>query len=113
MDRSATAQDTEHLISAVDQASRDLREAVIAADHSRAERASSRYVGALQKLWEALPDQERAASVIPARASELLAWAREMAIIQRALTADQLSVLQKASRYQNATGSYIGLQVKG
>lgn len=113
MDRSATAQDTNDLTRDVDQASRQLRAAVIAADHAGAERASSSYVEALQKLWEALPEQERAGSPIPARTRELLAWAREMTLIQRNLAADQHAVLQKASRYYACASGYTSLQVKG
>ena len=60
MDRSATVQDTKELTRRVDQASRELRAAVIAADHARAERAVSDYVDALQQIWEALPERDRA-----------------------------------------------------
>lgn len=105
-------QDTERLSRKVDQASRELKEAIIAVDHGRAERAASHYVEALQKLWDALPEDQRARSAIPARAGELLGWAREMAIIQRSLAADQLRVLERAARYYRAASSYSGLQVR-
>jgi len=113
MERSATALGTDNLTRGVDQASRELRAAIIAVDHSGAERASSRYVEALQKLWESLPEPERAVSPVPATARELLAWAREMTIFNRTLTADELRVLQKASRYQDAASRHTGLQVNG
>ena len=86
---------------------------MIAADHLRAESAVSRYVEAVRQAWEALPEEERTASQIPARTRELLAWAREMALIQRNLAADQLGILQKASRYHSVANSHGLLQVKG
>jgi hypothetical protein len=97
----------------VERASHELRAAVIAADHARAERAVSAYVEAVRQVWEALPEQERTGSQIPARSRELLAWAREMAMIQRNMAADQYAVLQKARRYHGAANMSGGLQVKG
>ena len=97
----------------LERASRELRAAVIAADHSAAERAASRYVEALQRFWESLPEQERAVSPVPATARELLGWAREMTLIQRNMAADQFTVLQKASRYNGVVNSQGGLHVKG
>jgi hypothetical protein len=97
----------------LERASHELRAAVMAVDHARAEGAVHRYVEAVRQSWEALPDQERAVSAIPARACELLAWARQMTLIQRNLAADQHRVLQKASRYHSAMGRQASLQVKG
>ena len=97
----------------VEQGSRELRAAVIAADHAAAERAACRYVEALQKLWESLPAQERAVSKVPDTARELLGWAREMTLIQRNLAADQLAALQKASRYHGVANCLGALQLKG
>jgi hypothetical protein len=97
----------------LERASLELRAAVIAADHARAERAVNHYVEAVQQFWEALPEQERVSSQIPARSRELLAWAREMALIQRHLAADQYAVLQKTRRYHGAATISGGLQVKG
>ena len=113
MDRSPAAQDTEHLTRGVELTSRELRAAVIAVDHNAAERAASRYIEALQKFWESMPEQERAVSPVPTTARELLDWAREMTLIQRNLAADQFNVLQKASRYHSGVNSQGGLQVKG
>ena len=93
--------------------SRELKATVISGNHAGAERAMESYVEAVRNYWEALSEQERAGSPVPARASELLGWAREMTIIQRSLAADQLSILHKASRYEIAGGSRAGLQVKG
>ena len=98
---------------ALEQSARELRAAVIALDHARAKGAVHRYVEAVRKSWESLPDQERASSSIPARACELLAWARQMTLIQRNLPADQYGVVQKASRYHSAVSRHAGLQVKG
>ncbi len=97
----------------LERAAREVRAAVIAADHARAEGAVHRYVEAVRQNWKALPEPERAVSAIPARACELLAWARQMTLIQRNLTADQHRVVQKASRYHHAVGRHQGLQVKG
>ena len=97
----------------LERAARELRAAVIAADHTRAEGAVHRYVEAVRQSWEALPDYERVSSSIPARACELLAWARQMTLIQRNLAADQYGVVQKASRYHSAVSRNAGLQVKG
>jgi hypothetical protein len=101
------------LTGSLERASLELRAAVIAADHLRAENAVSCYVEAVRQVWEALPEQERAASQLPARSRELLAWAREMAMIQRNMAADQYAVLQKARRYHGAANISGGLQVKG
>ena len=94
-------------------ASRELRAAVIAVDHVRAEASVHRYIDVVRQRWETLPQQERAVSAIPARARELLAWARQMTLIQRNLARDQYGVLQKAGRYHGAASSHGGLQVKG
>lgn len=53
-------------------------------------------------MWESLPEPERAASPVPKQARELLSWARDVTIVQRALTIEQLSILEKACRYQPA-----------
>jgi hypothetical protein len=97
----------------LERTSHELRAAVIAADHARAERAVSAYVESVRQVWESLPEQERAASQIPARSRELLAWAREMAMIQRNMAADQYAVLQKARRYHGAASLHSGVQVEG
>ena len=97
----------------LERASLELRAAVIGADHARAERAVNAYVESVRQVWESLPERERASSQIPARSRELLDWAREMALIQRNMAADQYAVLQKARRYHGAAELYGGLQVKG
>src|SRR5271155_1615561 len=85
----ATAQMGDDLNGDLERASRELRAAVLAVDHARAEGAVHRYVEAVRQSWAALPDEQRGTSSIPARACELLAWARQMTLIQRNLAADQ------------------------
>jgi hypothetical protein len=106
-------QETDAKSSGLAERSRELKAAVIAGDHARAERATAAYVEALRQHWESLPKKERGNSPVPARARELLAWAREMTIIQRTLTCDQLAILQKASRYEADLPVPSGLQVQG
>ena len=86
---------------------------MIATDHARAARALDRFVEALREHWQSLPEGVRATSGIPSRTRELMTWTREMTLIQRNLAADQLNVVQKASRYHSAVNSQGGLEVKG
>jgi hypothetical protein len=109
----ATARTDDDLNGDLERAGRELRAAVLAVDHARAEAAVHRYVKAVRQSWEALPEQEREISSIPARACELLAWARQMTLIQRNLAADQYRAVQKASRYRNAVTRRTSLHVKG
>jgi hypothetical protein len=109
----ATTPAGDDLSGGLERASRELRAAVIAADHTGAELALAHYIETLRQVWEAAPEQERSGSALPVRVRELLAWTREMTIIQRALTADQLRVLQKASYYERPANSHGGLQVRG
>jgi hypothetical protein len=73
----------------------------------------TRFTEALQEHWGSLPEHERAVSGVATRTRELLAWTREMTLIQRNLAADQFAALQKASRYHGAVSSHRGLDVKG
>ena len=84
----------------LDKLSQQFRSAVLAGDHLGAERLALQYVEALREMWESLPEAERASSLVPKKALELLAWARDVAIVQRALTYEQLAILEKACRYQ-------------
>jgi len=83
----------------LDNLARDFRSAVLAGDHPAAERSVVRYAEALQEIWVSMSESERAASSIAKQAEELLVWARNVTIMQRALTSEQLTVLEKASRY--------------
>jgi hypothetical protein len=84
----------------LDKLSHEFRSAVLAGDHRGAEQIALQYVEALREVWESLPEGERAASLIPKQARELLAWARDVTVVQRALTHEQLAILEKACRYQ-------------
>ena len=108
----ATSPDSETRVPGLTERERELKAAVIAADHAQAERAVTDYVEELQRHWESLSETDRADSKVPKRSQELLAWAREMALIQRNLAADQHAALQKARRYHGAT-CRSGLQVEG
>lgn len=85
---------------ALDKLSRDLRSAVLGGDHVLATRLVSEYAGALCELWESLPETERPASSVPQQARELLTWAHEMTVVQRAMAAEQLAIIRKAGRYR-------------
>jgi hypothetical protein len=87
-----------------DKIASQLRAAVLAGDHGQAERLVQEYSGALQVFWRALPEAERTASPVPAQVRELLGWAREMTLVQRALTARHLEIVETASRYGTAPG---------
>ena len=97
----------------LDSVARDFRSAILAADHVQAERLASEYRQALAEAWQNLPDSARADSKLPQQAHELLTWARGMTIVQRALLAEQLAVLDKAIRYASdrAPGSRSTIQV--
>jgi hypothetical protein len=84
---------------ALDKIAREFRSAVLAADHVWAERLASEYREALAEAWQNLPASVRAASPLPAQANEMLTWARGMTIVQRAMLAEQLAVLDKSIRY--------------
>jgi hypothetical protein len=83
----------------LDRIARELRSAVLAGDHVLAERLASEYREALAEAWQGLPQSVRAASPLPAQARETLTWARGMTIVQRAMLAEQLAVLDKSIRY--------------
>jgi hypothetical protein len=87
---------------ALDKLSLDLRSAILGGEHIRAGELARQYTSALRELWEAMPASERAVSPFPRQARELIAWAHGMTVIQRALAADQLTVVRKARRYHAA-----------
>ena len=78
---------------------------MLAGDHARAGQLVQEYSEALQALWLALPEGDRASSDIPRQACELLAWAREMTLVQRALTSQHLAIVETASRYKAAAAA--------
>jgi hypothetical protein len=91
----------------LDNLARELRAAVLANHHEKAERLTEEYTAALREHWMSLPRQERATSPLPKQSIELLNWAREMTIVQQALAAQHLAVVEKASRYQIARSLYL------
>ncbi len=84
---------------ALDKLAQELRSAVLGGDHALAGELASEYSAALGGLWESLPERDRAVSLIPRQASELLTWAHRMTLVQRAIAAAQLAVIEKASHY--------------
>ncbi len=90
-----------------DNLARDLRAAVLANDHEKATRLTVEYTAAVREHWTTLSSQERDASPLPKQSLELLAWVREMTIMQQALAAQHLAVVEKASRYQTARALYL------
>jgi hypothetical protein len=89
-----------------DNLARDLRAAVLASDHEDATRLAVEYTEALREHWTQLSPQERAVSPLPKQSLELFAWVRQMTIMQQALAAEHLSIIEKASRYQTARALY-------
>lgn len=83
----------------LDKLARDLRSAVLAADHAGAQRLAAEYTKALAEFWETLPESARATCTLATQANELLTWARGMTIVQRAILGEQLAVLEKSIRY--------------
>ena len=91
---------------------RDIRSAVLAADHASADLLLKTYAKTLSAVWESMPDGERETSDLPKVSLEMLEWTRQATLIHRALTTEQLNVLQKASQYQ-ITPVASALQING
>lgn len=92
---------------ALDDLARKLRAAVLGSDHEEARRLAVEYTGALGRHWTLLSVQERAASSIPKQSLELLTWAREMTLMQQAMAADHLMLVEKANRQLTARSLYL------
>jgi hypothetical protein len=90
----------------LDSLARELRVAVLANDHEEATRRTTEYSQALSQYWMLLSDAERAASPLPKQSLELLSWVRDMTVMQHALAAEHLSILERASRNQSARALY-------
>jgi len=84
-----------------------LRAAVLAADHEKAARLTMEYCEALREHWMTLSAEERAVSALQKQSLELLTWVREMTIMQRALAAEHLRMIEKAKRYRTARSHYL------
>jgi len=91
----------------LDHLARELRSAVLAADHERASRLAAEYGAALAADWTTLSAEERAGSPLPKQSLELLGWVREMTLMQRAMTGAHLKLVGKAMRYQTARALYL------
>ena len=76
-----------------------LRSALLAGDANLSQAILSEYVEALRASWESLSERERSSSPIPRQARELLTWARELTLVRRALTSEQLARVERAIRY--------------
>lgn len=86
----------------LDKIANELRSAILAADPANAARLVTEYVEALCQEWEHMPPQDRACSQLPQVAKELLKWARDMTMVQRALTSKQLDILDKVIEYRRS-----------
>jgi histidinol dehydrogenase len=84
-----------------------LRAAVLVNDHEKATLLTVEYTEALRQHWTLLSAPERAASSIPKQSLALLNWVREMTLMQQAMAAEHLSIVEKASRYQTARALYL------
>lgn len=91
----------------------EFRSAVLGGDHATAAQRLAEYARAAAEHWKTLTNEERAKSELPVQARELLSWARGMTIVQRVITAEQLAILEKASRYgvQGAAAGSSTIQV--
>ncbi|MGA2881528.1 MAG: hypothetical protein ABSG13_21470 [Bryobacteraceae bacterium] len=85
----------------------ELRAAVLAGKHEKAERLAAEYTEALRQYWTRLSPQGRAASSLPQQSRELLAWVRDMTLMQQAMTAQHLAYVQRANRRLTARALYL------
>lgn len=90
-----------------DNLAHDLRAAVLANDHEDAKRLTMEYTSALREYWLTLSDQERADSSVPKQALELLNWVRDMTLVQQAMAAQHLAMVERAHRNQVARSLYL------
>jgi hypothetical protein len=89
-----------------DALARELRAAVLGSDHAQAHRVAGQYAQAVASDWTRMTASERASSGIPKQATELLTWAREITIMQHAMSGQHLSALEMAHRYLAARATY-------
>jgi hypothetical protein len=90
-----------------DNIARELRAAVLGNDHQQAERLAVAYTGALAEHWITLSADERAASSLPKQSLELLIWVRDMTLVQQAMAADQLALVERTGRRLTARAHYL------
>jgi hypothetical protein len=91
----------------LDDLARELRAAVLANNHETATSLSADYTAAVREYWVTMSPRERAASPLPKKSIELLTWVRDMTIMQQAMAAQHLAVVDKACRYQAARAQYL------
>jgi hypothetical protein len=92
---------------ALDDLARDLRAAVLGSDHEKASRLTEEYSEALRRHWTTLSPAECAASSLPKQSLVLLTWVRQMTLMQQAMTAAHLGLVEKASRHLMARNLYL------
>jgi len=85
----------------LDDLSLKFRSAVMAGDHALAGRLVEEYTVVLREVWMSLREEERAQSDLVDTAAELMGWARDLTVVQRALAAEQLAVIEKANHYSD------------
>jgi hypothetical protein len=90
-----------------DNLARELRAAVLANDHEEATRLTVEYSEALREHWMTLSAQERADSQLPKQSLELLTWVRDMTLVQQAMAAQHLALVERAHRNQLARALYL------
>ncbi len=91
----------------LDNLAREFRAAVLGSDHNRATRLAEQYAQEVSRQWTHMSAAERASSGLPKQSSELLTWARDVAIMQHAMAATHLSAIDKANRYLAARANYL------
>jgi hypothetical protein len=90
-----------------DQLACQLRAAVLGVDHEKAARLSAEYTAAVRDQWIQLSAEQRAVSPLPQQSIELLAWVREMALMQHAMAAGHLAMVEGAGRRLAARALYL------
>ena len=85
----------------------ELRAAVLGNDHEKAARLTVEYTAAVSRYWISLSPEERATSPVPKQSLQLLSWVRQMTLMQQAMTAGHLAMVDKASRHLAARALYL------
>jgi hypothetical protein len=93
----------------LDNLAHELRAAVLGSDHEKADRFTVQYAEAVRQHWTTLSQEERSASALPKQSLELLRWAREMTLMQQAMAAGHLALVEKANRQLTARSVYLKL----
>lgn len=91
----------------LDNLARDLRAAVLAGDHQKGSRLTEEYTSAVRDYWIALSENERAVSPLPKQSLELLRWTRDMTLMQQAMAAQHLALVQHKLRNQRVRSLYL------